>query len=275
MSESFETRLQQLLVEGEVWFAERRTGTAYDKPAYDKNAVLRFGAEDLDRALPLGGLSFGAIHEFGCKKLGSRKQLPLTLLPAILAAQLFKQRSNCSLPGKIFWIGKQCWPTPHVLSAAAGSPIYKQCVFLDPPSDKLHLWSIELALRSRGTALVISALTSLRPILIRRFALAARAGGGIAILLRPAAALSAASPSASRWLVAPAPSPTSSPRLHLTLLKYRGGEPRQREWIVECSYGDTFETLSLCVPTGVVFQQPEVLLQQQATSAKLKLTAGR
>ena len=136
-------------------------------------------------------------------------------------------------PCLILWIGKNCWPTPHLLAQAShsGVNLLSRSLFIDPPDTKTKLWAIDAALRSSGVLGVIAQCSRLSTTMSRRFALAAAHGGTIGFIVRPEKELALPSAAMSRWRVRATPNCLSSdilapflshPRWEVALLKCKG-----------------------------------------------------
>ena len=53
-------------------------------------------------------------------------------------------------PGCVVWIGRRCWPYPHVLNGHG----LRRSIFVDPPDGASRLWTIDLAARCPGVTAV-------------------------------------------------------------------------------------------------------------------------
>lgn len=206
------------------------------------------------------GLPLGAVHEWCVaqsshetssalkKRSTSTGVPPFSIITAILRSTLSHQlrdqsganpscaASTRSDPRLILWIGKNCWPTPHLLAQASHSEVnlLSRSLFIDPPDTKTKLWAIDAALRSPGVFGVVAQCTRLSTTMSRRFALAAAHGGTIGFIVRPEKELSLPSAAMSRWKVRPVPCQTntytapltnpflSAPRWEVELLKCKG-----------------------------------------------------
>ena len=133
------------------------------------------------------------------------------------------QRQAAPPTGYIVWIGKRCWPYPHVLmrthwqtrdpSRSAGSDplpqqpvdttLLRQSVFIDPPNRSARLWAIDLALRNRAVAAVFADGSGFDIAATRRIQLAAQAGHCPALLARPIHEQKILSVAGTRWQVEP------------------------------------------------------------------------
>ena len=200
------TAFQELFGSGLIWLAE--------------NAQA---APRSDSALPYLDFANGTLHEFFYTE-----HPPLALM-LLLASNL---RKDVACHKTIFWIGQSIWPTPFGLKQPSADLI-PRCVFVDPPTHKLLLWSIETTLRSQAAPLVVAACNQLSFACSRRLTLAAKQGNALGVLLRPIKFSSTPSAAHSRWLIDPTPSQSLNPCFKLRLLKQKGKQPDIFEWIVE------------------------------------------
>ena len=184
---------------------------------------LPTGFDALDEALD-GGLHQGALNEIYTAASGSGALE--ALLPAIGRAG---ERN-----GLLAWIHPTRTPYPPAL-AQAGSRL-ERWIIVRPITDEDHLWSVDLALRSRGCAALIAYLGDLGDRELRRLQLSAREGGCVALLLRPAALAARASPAAVRIFAEP--EPASDPcrrRVRMTVLRCRGTTSSESSVLLEWS----------------------------------------
>lgn len=209
--------------------------------------AVPLGIPEIDRELPGNGLAAGAVHEFCLEPAPEQRELlshhffPCSFL-ALLCANALKAN-----PQKfVIWIGKHTWPTPFILQKPitqnASQALISKCIFVNPPSLKLLLWSLETALRSDVVAAVVANLKNLKFALSQRFMLDAKAGGGLALIVRKFEDLQSASAAASRWSVKTLSSDSFNPLFELSLHKLKGQKPSSSAWQV-----------SLCVDNGMEF----------------------
>lgn len=220
-----------------------------------------FGVRTIDRVLPDGGLPAGKIHEFYST---DETLFPATVSAALAGNALRATEASTSSSGSqdnarsaslqrsgklVLWIGRECWPTPYLLEHALQSVAvrsndaqqslhdqFSHAVFLNPPSPRLRLWAVELALRSPAVAAVIAPLTQLSFATTRKLALAAREGGGLGIIVRPYTEIAQRSAAWSKWRMQPAPTEGSDPRWQLSLCRLRNREMEKVEWLIESRY---------------------------------------
>lgn len=132
------------------------------------------------------------------------------------------------------WIGRACWP--HPVAIARTSPaLLERSVFVDVSGRDDRAWAIETALRSDGAAAVVADGSRLDFNSTRRFQLAAEAGGGVGLLLRPRWEMGELSAARTRWLVTPRVSNNSDQRWTVELLRCKGLRPTMseaRRWAV-------------------------------------------
>lgn len=194
---------------------ERRAGAAA------RGGVVGFGLADIDRALPRGGLERGALHE------GLAGEGVAAGWAAALAARA---------GGLILWCRVKRNAELYAPGLAAFGLPPERLILARARSEQETLWAMEEGLRSGRFSAVVGEARRLDLAASRRLQLAAEAGGGLALLLRPpeAAGVSAAK---TRWRIAPVASAAPEwrgvgrPRWRLDLLRVRGGAPRG--WIVD------------------------------------------
>ena len=268
---------ERLLSDGLIWQGSPNSPipasllAAPTSPLLQKTTTkmpIPFGVDEIDRVLPFGGLPQGTIHEFGSTSKG---EIQITYPPcsilALLAGKalsknLYEEKALQKYEPKSFilWIGKSIWPTPYLLQSRISLEhppslsILSHSIFIDPPDEKLRLWSLEAALRSPAVSAVIVECKNLKPTLSRRFSLAAEKSGALGLFIRPASSLKNPSSSYSRWSIAPARSPTTHPRFELSLLRCKGGPSETVRWIFELDYGVDHEKISLHIPSDVALQ---------------------
>lgn len=125
----------------------------------------------------------------------------------------------------LLWIGRQCWPYGRALVRgrhAEDRTLLEQSIFVDAPDIGARLWAIDLALRCPAVGVVVADGRGLDMAATRRLALAAEAGGGLALLLRPAWEARQLSAAATRWRVRPARSAAATQRWDIQLLRCKG-----------------------------------------------------
>ncbi|MCA3276479.1 MAG: hypothetical protein ING16_05250 [Roseomonas sp.] len=166
-----------------------------------------------DHGLIGAGLARGALHEVCAASPGSGVAFAAILLARCGGQVLWiatEQESNLVWPPGLIPFGLA--PERLILARAARWPE--------------ALWAMEEALRCPalgGAVLMAGAGQGLDLTATRRLHLAAEAGGGVGLLLRPDGA-AGASAARTRWHIAPLSS-TDAPRWRLSLLRQRGGAP--------------------------------------------------
>ena len=123
-------------------------------------------------------------------------------------------------PGVIVWIGRRLWPHPRLLvqhdplapGALPDCGLLARSLFVDPPDRALHLWVIDVSLRSGAAAAVIADGAGLRMAETRRLQLAAETAGAPALLARPPDELKRLSAAATRWRVSRRPDARAAPQ---------------------------------------------------------------
>ena len=231
-----------------LWTAEAEPGDpGTPAPRFHKR-TLSTGSIEIDRGLPEGGLLTGVIHEFafcpngtGRNRTGARGKLqgpsreprekdwlaPLTLLASLALSAV----ANNPQPERfVAWIGKRCWPTPHLLEQAARITGAKgrawdwrsRCLFLDPVSAADRLWAIAQTARASSLAAVVADGSGFNFAATRRLQLAAKEGDALCLLARPSRELGKASAANTRWRVMPAALKPKSICWTLELLRAHG-----------------------------------------------------
>ena len=118
----------------------------------------------------------------------------------------------------LFWIGPVCRPSIYILSAGLGITDWQdRCIFVDPADDDQRFWVLDQALRCSVAAAVMADGSACTMATSRRLQLAAQAGGGHGLFVRPVRELSQPSLAATRWLVQPHPTPTADPHWRVFL----------------------------------------------------------
>ncbi|MGA1191477.1 MAG: hypothetical protein ACO3XO_04270, partial [Bdellovibrionota bacterium] len=148
----------------------------------------------------------------------------------------------------IFWIGKECWPSPYVLYRYFPSPLLlKSCIFIDAEADSEKLSLLDIILRSPATFAVTTYLKKLSIAQSKRLSLAinsqSTSHGRFAFICRPPNAEKALSTAYTRWRISPLSLTQKDTSLRtnlyhelpplawkLTLLKQKGPQSRIREW---------------------------------------------
>lgn len=273
-----EPAIDALYERGLLWLAEaqkRYGGSPPPGVARQPNVIppLRPERRDLpggdSACIPLGGLfAPGTVHEITVAS--AIKRAPSSVV-SVIGAEILKECSRATegkrpAPKLALWIGRATWPTPQFIDSileerSLGSPstaqeLRAQCLFLDPPNEKLLLWSVDTALRSRAVGVVVAALPPLSLGLSRRLLLAAKEGGAIGVFPRTVsksgAPLITASAVTSRCLITPEISTSDRPRWRIELLKYKGSPPRRTTWCVELCANDDDKNVPLHLSTDVV-----------------------
>jgi protein ImuA len=174
------------------------------------------GLAGIDALLPGGGLAGAAVHEILSP---AGEGLAVTFALLVAGAAMGKTNSNAGVRGVIVW--SDPGRTLHAPGlAAAGTPL-EALYLIRPTTGADEVWAVGECLRCKGVAAVIAAPPRLTRIQARRLQLAAEAGGGVGILLRPAGAEVYAA--ATRWLVEPARGERTIQRWKVQLIHGHGG----------------------------------------------------
>lgn len=204
------------------------------------------GGGPIDRHVPDGGLSLGCLHEIVLADPRDGAGLGL-------AGWLLGQCARRSGGKPVLWVGEsRCGPLVPQALAWLGVPD-DRLVQVIPRAPADRLWALEEAARSPALAAVAGMLDRLDLTATRRLQLAAEAGGGACLLLRPSQGLTT-SAAVTRWRPVAAPSRAvplpggmgvepgvGMPVWDLALLRARGCPPAA--WLVTPA-GDRLQLLS-------------------------------
>jgi protein ImuA len=194
-------------------------------------AVLPFGLEALDAALPWGGVPLAALHEIeGAATAGENSAAAAAFLVSILA------RLTPAKP--VLW----CLPRPdlHPPGLALAGLAAQRLLLVRTPNERETLWAMEEGLRSRVLAAVVGEVDALSITASRRLQLAAETSGVTGFVLHRQGGIAAASAAVTRWRVVPLPAAPiagepgiGQPRWRVELLRCRGGVPAAWELMTE------------------------------------------
>lgn len=194
--------------------------------------VVSTGVEALDRLLPDGGLGAGTLLEW----LGEGEGSGAATLAVVLSGRLLQVRGG----GAVVIDGPREFYPPA--ADALGIPL-DRLVVVQPANARDALWALEQSLRSAGVTAALSWVEELDDRTFRRLQLAAEAGGGVGMLLRPGRCRAGPSWAEARLEVQPQPAggrPLPRPR------PGRASEERRlpavaassrRRWRVELLHG--------------------------------------
>jgi protein ImuA len=194
------------------------------QPAHDRK-VLPFGIETIDRVLPGGGLTLGALHEVAGGGNGAIDGAAAALFTAGIAART---------KGKVLWcVVRQDLFAPALAQAGLLSG---RVIYVEAGDDKALLACFEEGLRHGGLGAVVAEVARLSMTASRRLHLAAETSGAIGIAVRrwrrqtEAADFGQPTASVTRWRVSTLPA-TPLPvagigraRWQLELIRCRAGE---------------------------------------------------
>lgn len=121
----------------------------------------------------------------------------------------------------------------------------ERLLLLRPATPVLALAALGQALRSPAVGAVLGEFERIGSTDYRRLQLAAETGGGVGILVRPAAARSVPSFAAHRWLLRPLPSEWGQRRLAVEPLRLRGQSGRPLLLEIDDATGDVRAVPSL------------------------------
>ncbi len=204
-----------------------------------RRPAISTGCAVMDTCLPAGGYTAGSVIEY----LRRTPACGASYL-AFLAAASAMRATN----GFLVVVDNLGHFYPPLL-ASFGIDLAK-VVFVRPDSQADMIWTIDQSLRTPAVAAVICEIIRLDDRSARRLQLAAERGGGLALLLRSAAARNSPSWAEVQWLVGSLPQ--SSPvhniasscarHLHVQLAKVRGGRPgRSLQLEIDAQTGNVSE----------------------------------
>jgi protein ImuA len=189
-----------------------------------EGGVVRFGLAAIDRRLPGGGLPRIGIHELVADP-GSG---------AGFAAALAGRCARATEAGAaVLWVARHAELYGPGLERFGLAP--ERLIVVEAAREAEVLWAMEEGLRTRGLAAVIGELHDLDLTAARRLQLAAEAGGGTGLALRPedGGARGGAGAAWSRWRIRSLPSRHGWTCWQLGLERCRGVPGTPLEWIVE------------------------------------------
>ena len=254
---------QQLLQEGQVWLARgegflpageslltepvlgeplfgeplldfAKPGSSPQKRA-GKNSTTKsvpVGLGSLDARLPLGGLACNTLHEFLCDDSFSEKSKGRWHPSLIVSSVLFRSFLSLEPQASLVWVGRRCFPTPHVLdllfserAASQQEPPHQdwqeRAFFLHSKDKRKRIWAISQLLQSPAPLGILADGSRFSQLDTRRLQHACErsrgeggsgTGGGTGsgvgkflILLRPAWEQESLSVAETRWLLSPSP----------------------------------------------------------------------
>ena len=253
--------LQELLHSGVLWCGAQKDFQTADlqTDGEEQRERLHFSSapfliSEIDEALH-GGIQLGYIHEWSTeplrKELSTKRLLPPHLiLCSLLRNSLSRREERLSQPQIIAWIGRESWPSLHLLNLIAQGTEWdwqKQVLFIEPNSKQERLSAFRSCLSSRSVLATIGDASGFNQISTRQLQLAARIGGGIGFLLRRSDSLES-SCAQTKWVVEPVKAPEERGPLkgaralsgilswRLNLLKAQGTKT-PRYWDVQLAKG--------------------------------------
>lgn len=181
------------------------------------------GLDEIDQALPQGGLCRGGVHEWigidADRPDSGRRWLPP--LSVLIHMTCQAMTSGDEAPGhSICWIGQRIWPAAQSIAHARGR-VLERSLFIDSVDAPSRLWAADLALRSHA-ALVLADASGFDMASTRRLQLAAEGSGGLIFLARPPWEVAELSAASTRWLVRREASGTGQPAFGLVLKRAKG-----------------------------------------------------
>lgn len=195
-----------------------------------EQTVVSTGCPGLDRRLPRGGLPRGTLVEWLAAQSGSGAE----------TLSLFSAREAIRQGGPLVVLDRSrdfCPPAAVRLGIAA--PLL---IVVQPGKSADMLWALDQSLRCPGVGAVLAWLEKIDSRTFRRLQLAAEQGGGLGLLLRPAAARHEPSWAEIRFGIEPRPSKSPRRRMRIELLRVRGGKEGE---IFDVEIDDETHTLHL------------------------------
>lgn len=226
--------------------------------------VLPFGVPAIDARLPGGGLPRIGVHEV------IAAPGPGAGFAAALAGRIARlEGAHLESGGPVLWITRQAELYGPGLAAFGLAP--ERLIVVQAGHETDVLWALEEGLRTHGLAAVVGELHGLDLTAGRRLQLAAEAGGGTGLVLRPQETTGGAGAACSRWRVQARPSGHGSKGggwtcWRLALERCRGGvEPA--DWIVE--WNDATGDFAVSAETGDRPAEPARAPALAATAADI------
>lgn len=170
---------------------------------------VRTGFAALDAALPGRGWPRGALTEILAAEGTGAVSLLMPALARLCATEIDHRLAFVAPPHR-----------PYAPALAAWGIDLARVLCVRPRTEREHLWALEQCLRSGACAAVLGWFAAPPLAHLRRLQLAAEAGGALACLFYPPAALAPASPAALRLAVT-----GREDGLTVKVLKCRGGWP--------------------------------------------------
>jgi protein ImuA len=212
----------------DVLLSELRERIQIPGNARQRRRVLPFGVPQIDKNLPDGGLTLGAVHEVAEGGPAPEYGAMATLFIAGILARL---------KGTVLWCLKSRDLFAPGLAGAGLHP--DRVIYAETYKESAILAVMEEGLRHKGLAGVVGEVARLGFDASRRLQLAAESSGAVALVLRRWRVASSKDSNAAitRWRIEPVPSGdlpvpgVGRARWRLELVRVRGGEPAV--WIVE------------------------------------------
>lgn len=186
--------------------------TARRRPSDDR---ISSGYNRLDEIIPHRGFAPGTLVEWFSAGDGAGA----TTLAVSTAQQACRSPEDS---GRVLVVVDRRGEFFPPAAALAGIDL-EQTVVVRPRTGADEIWAIDQALRCAGVAAVLAWPDELDDRAFRRLQLAAEAGGGLGLLVRPGEARHQASWAEVRLLVEPLPVAAGGRRLRVELLRCRGG----------------------------------------------------
>ena len=262
--------LKSLFESGVLWFGTKPSSVLFSDKRRTTGSLFQFSIEEIDSLLPHKGLSWGSIHEWALKDDLFAKTTNEWQPPILLATLLMRNAILSHLaPGErkfIAWVGRKCWPTPHMLekifprekipdseTAKPGSESKEPftgfawrdaCLFFNAQDKEKRLLTILELFRCPAVVAVFADGSGFQLIAARRLQLAARRENALGILFRPPWEISNRSTAQTKWKLSPLPVSSSSWSVELLCAK---GLAAPLCWHVKIIEEEDNEQISLCL----------------------------
>jgi protein ImuA len=182
--------------------------------------VVFLGLDEIDAALPWGGLPRAGLHEIDAADTSAAA----AGFCAMVLARLAKEG------GVVAWCRRKRGLHGPGLAAFGLDPA--RLIVVRARNDTDVFWAMEEGLRNAALAAIVGEIHKATPTALRRLQLAAEDGGVTALLLRPPRAATTATPAITRWRVGAAANTTAArndqngpvrPRWRVELQKCKSG----------------------------------------------------
>lgn len=183
-------------------------------------SVVPLGIDDIDAALPWGGLPRAGLHEIAAADTSAAAAGFCALVLARLAEET----------GVVAWCRRQ--RGLHGPGLTAFGIDATRLIVVRARNDTDVFWAMEEGLRNAAVAAMVGEIHKATPTALRRLQLAAEDGGVTALLLRPPRAATPATPAITRWRVGAAANEAAASNDRTACVR-----PRWRVELQKCKTG--------------------------------------